>query len=130
MGIPTCLHNVIKPFCQDQITTNSYDIRLGRILIRYKSAIIDPKKTLEYEEIVIPNNGIVLNAQSFHLGVSVEEIGSDFYVPILHAKSGTARRGLFVHITSDLIDIGYHGHLTLQLYSTIPGKIYPNMLIG
>lgn len=120
----------ITPFNEEQVTTNSYDVRLGNTIIKYKNSILDPKKEQEYEEIIIPPNGMILNSQSFHLGATVEKIGSDFYVPILHAKSGTARKGLFVHVTSDLIDIGSYGNLTLQLYATLPVKIYPNMLIA
>ena len=116
----------ISPFNREQITTNSYDIRLDDTLIRYTSDVIDPK----IQEIKIPETGLILEPQSFHLGASFEKIGSDFYVPILHAKSGTARKGLFVHVTSDLIDIGSYGKLTLQLYATLPVKVYPNMLIG
>lgn len=60
----------------------------------------------------------------------IEKVGSDHFVPMLHAKSGTTRKELFVHVTADLIDIGSFGKLTLQLYATLPVKIYPNMLIG
>lgn len=120
----------ISPFNRKQITTNSYDIRLDDTLIRYTCDVIDPKIQPKYEEIKIPETGLILEPQSFHLGASYEKIGSDYYVPILHAKSGTARKGLFVHVTSDLIDIGSYGKLTLQLYATLPVKIYPNMLIG
>ncbi len=38
--------------------------------------------------------------------------------------------GLFVHVTADLIDIGSFGVSTLQLYATLPVKIYPGMLIA
>jgi dCTP deaminase len=38
--------------------------------------------------------------------------------------------GLFVHCTADLIDIGSFGNVTFQLYSTLPIKVYPGMLIG
>lgn len=120
----------IDPFEFNQITTNSYDLRLGNSLIRYKSEVLDPKTKQDYEEIIIPKDGFILDAQSFHLGATLEKVGSDFYVPIIHAKSGTARKGLFVHVTSDLIDIGSYGNLTLQLYATLPVKIYPNMLIA
>lgn len=126
------LNNKIKisPFNSKQITTNSYDVRLGNKLIKFKSKIIDPKKKVEYEEITIPKEGLILKQHEFCLGCTDEMIGSDYYVPLLHAKSGTARRGLFVHVTSDLIDIGSYGNLTLQLFPTIPIKIYPNMLIA
>jgi len=120
----------ISPFDQQRVTTNSCDLSLGRTIIRYTSPIIDPKSEPSYEEITIPEDGFVLKAGDFVLGHSNEKIGSDFYVPIIHGKSGTARMGLFVHITADLIDIGSHGVSTFQLYATLPVKLYPNMLIA
>lgn len=49
---------------------------------------------------------------------------------MIHAKSGIARLGLFVHITADLIDIGSIGNTTFQLYATKNIRIYSGMLIG
>lgn len=120
----------ITPFCKEQITTNSYDLRLGNKLLRYKSDILDPKIKQEYEILTIPEDGFILPQGSFHLGNTFEKVGSNHFVPILHAKSGTARKGLFVHVTADLIDIGSYGNLTLQLYATLPVKIYPGMTIA
>lgn len=120
----------ISPFDKKRITTNSYDLSLGDTIIRYKSDIIDPKCKPSYEEITIPADGLVLQGGDFVLGHSRERIGSDFYVPLIHGKSGTARMGLFVHITADLIDIGSHGVTTFQLYATLPVRIYPKMLIA
>ncbi|NUM60371.1 MAG: dCTP deaminase, partial [Bdellovibrionaceae bacterium] len=82
------------------------------------------------EIIEIPNDGLKLNKGEFILAETEEKIGSDFYVPLIHAKSGTARAGLFVHITADLIDIGSYGKSTLQLFATIPIIIYPGMKIA
>jgi dCTP deaminase len=120
----------ISPFHEERITTNSYDLSLGDTIIKYTSKIIDPKLKPSYEEIKIPKNGLILKAGDFVLGHSNERIGSDFYVPIIHGKSGTARMGLFVHVTADLIDIGSHGNTTLQLFATLPVRLYPNMLIA
>lgn len=120
----------IDPFFENRVTTNSYDLSLGNTIIRYTSKVIDPKVEPEYEEITIPEEGLVLNAGDFVLGHSFERIGSDFYVPLIHGKSGTARMGLFVHVTADLIDIGSHGVSTLQLYATLPVRIYKGMLIA
>lgn len=120
----------ISPFNSNQITTNSYDVKLGSKLIKFKTKIIDPKKKVEYEEVIIPEDGLILKQHEFCLGCTEEMIGSDFFVPLLHGKSSTARRGLFVHVTADLIDIGFYGNLTLQLFPTIPIKIYPGMLIA
>ncbi|MBI3631284.1 MAG: dCTP deaminase [Candidatus Staskawiczbacteria bacterium] len=96
----------------------------------YTSEVIDPKIESHYEEIRIPKDGLVLGAGDFVLGHSNERIGSDFYVPLIHGKSGTARTGLFVHVTADLIDIGSHGVSTFQLYATLPIRLYSNMLIA
>lgn len=120
----------IEPFQETSITTNSYDIHLGNTLLRYKDAVLDPKKVPEVEEVEIPEEGILLNQHDFYLGASVEKVGSDFFAPMLHAKSGTARLGLFVHVTSDLINIGSYGQLTLQLYATLPVRIFRGMRIA
>ncbi|MFA6386609.1 MAG: dCTP deaminase [Candidatus Paceibacterota bacterium] len=120
----------IFPFNKKRATTNSYDLSLGNKIIRYRKGIIDPRKKVLYDEIIIPKEGLVLQSGEFILGHSEERIGSDFYVPIIHGKSGTARMGLFVHVTADLIDIGSHGVTTFQLYATLPVRIYPGMLIA
>ncbi|MFZ5391344.1 MAG: dCTP deaminase [Patescibacteria group bacterium] len=120
----------ISPFDKKRITTNSYDLALGDTVLRYKAGVIDPKKKIDYEEIKIPRSGLSLNSGSFVLGHSQERLGSDFYVPLIHGKSGTARMGLFVHVTADLIDIGSHGVTTFQLYATLPIRLYPGMLIA
>ena len=120
----------ISPFEEKRITTNSYDLSLGDTIVRYKEDVIDPKQEALYEEIVIPEEGLILQAGDFVLGHSKERIGSDFYVPIIHGKSGTARMGLFVHVTADLVDIGSHGVTTFQLYATLPVRLYPGMLIA
>ncbi len=120
----------INPFVSERVTSNSYDLALGDTVIRYLAGVIDPRVPAMYEEITIPENGLVLNKGDFVLGHSEEVIGSDLYVPIIHGKSGTARMGLFVHVTADLIDIGSHGVTTFQLYATLPVRIYPGMPIA
>lgn len=120
----------ISPFDKIRVTTNSYDLSLGNTIIRYKVGVIDPRVEPSYDEITIPEEGLILEAGDFVLGHSEERIGSDFYVPLIHGKSGIARMGLFVHVTADLIDIGSHGVTTFQLYATLPVRIYPKMLIA
>jgi dCTP deaminase len=120
----------IYPFDENKVTTNSYDLSLGKTLISYNSGILDPKEKPSYKEVIIPEDGLVMDVGDFMLGHSNERIGSDYYVPIIHGKSGTARMGLFVHVTADLIDIGSHGVSTFQLYATLPVRIYPNSLIA
>jgi dCTP deaminase len=64
------------------------------------------------------------------LGSSKEYIGSQFYVPIVHAKSSIARLGLFIHITSGLFDIGAFCNVTFHLYATMPVKLRKGMQIA
>jgi dCTP deaminase len=120
----------IEPFVPERVTTNSYDLMLGKTIVRYLAKVIDPRIETPYEEITIPEDGFLLNKGDFVLGHSEEVIGSDSYVPIIHGKSGTARMGLFVHVTADLIDIGSHGVTTFQLYATLPVRIYTGMSIA
>lgn len=120
----------IDPFDPQWVTTNSYDIHLGKTLLRHTDDVLDARQKPNVEEVIIPEDGLLLNQHDFYLGASVEKVGSDHYAPMLHAKSGTARMGLFVHVTSDLVNIGSYGHLTLQLYATLPVRVYPNMRIA
>ena len=121
----------ISPFSRKFITTNSYDLTLGNKFIKYKEKVIDPKKKAKYEEFEVDSSeGLLLMPGDFILGHTQEIIGSDYFVPIIHAKSGTARMGLFVHVTADLIDIGSHGCSTLQLFATLPIRIYPGTKIA
>lgn len=120
----------ITPFSPDNVTTNSYDLTLGDRFVRYTEEVIDPSRPNEYEEFRVGSEGVRMEKGDFLLGHSVEVIGSDHYVPIVHAKSSIARLGLFVHITADLIDIGSHGNVTFQLYNCLPITLYPGMTIG
>ena len=108
-------HIIIEPFSAAALNPNSYDVALGDSILVYSSSILDVAKHNPVEELRIPPEGLLLKGGGFYLGHSVERIGSDHFVPILHAKSGTARAGLFVHVTANLIDLGSVGNLTFQL---------------
>jgi dCTP deaminase len=120
----------ISPFSASQLTTNSYDLRLGSLFIRYTDEVIDPARVPAHELFEAPSDGLRLAAGDFVLGHSMEVLGSDHYVPIIHARSSIARLGLFVHVTADLIDIGSHGNVTFQLLATLPIHLRPGMKIG
>ena len=120
----------IKPFNAEHVTTNSYDLRLGNTFISYEGEIIDPAIENPHRKFQIDREGLLMKPGDFLLGHSMEVLGSDHFVPIIHAKSGIARLGLFIHVTADLIDIGSHGQVTFQLLATLPVKIYAGMKIG
>lgn len=120
----------IEPFALENINPNSYNYTIGDYVKVYKNNILDSKIKQDTETIFIPEEGLVLEPKNVYLGFTKEVIGSDYYVPIITGRSSTGRLGLFVQITSDLVDIGFHGHLTLQLHATQPVRIYKNMKIG
>ncbi|MCL2468914.1 MAG: dCTP deaminase [Alphaproteobacteria bacterium] len=120
----------LRPFHPERATTNSYDLALGNRFVQYTSAFIDPKLPPKYREIIADNSGVVMKKCDFLVGHTAEIVGSDHFVPIIHARSSIARLGLFVHVTADLVDLGMHGNLSFQLYATLPIKLYPGMLIG
>ncbi|MCG8476966.1 MAG: dCTP deaminase [Cytophagales bacterium] len=120
----------ISPFRSEQLNPNSYDLRLGKTLLVYTGEHLDSLQPNPYELVPIPEEGTVLQKGAFYLGASEEIVGSDYFVPMLHCKSGIARLGLFIHITSDLIDIGSHGNLTFQLHPTLNIRVYPGMRLG
>lgn len=120
----------IDPFNEKNITTNSYDFHLGSSIKIYKNKILDSKLPQAFETLTIPENGLTLVPDKIYLGHTKEIIGSNAYVPIIRGRSSTGRMGIFVHITADLIDIGYFGQCTLMLHVVQPVVIYPNMKIG
>ena len=120
----------IRPFNPHQINPNSYDFRLGDVFKTYANYVLDPRVQNATVETKIPEEGLVLMPGRIYLGHTLEIMGSDFYVPIIRGRSSTARMGLFVHVTADLIDIGSHNQWTLQLSPVQPIRVYPGMRIG
>jgi dCTP deaminase len=120
----------ILPYDKNNINPNSYNYTLGDYVKVYKNNVLDSKKKEETEIIEIPDEGLVLEVNKVYLGFTKEIIGSDHYVPIITGRSSTGRLGLFVQITSDLVDVGFKGNLTLQLHATQPVRIYKGMKIG
>ncbi len=120
----------IDPFDEERLTTNSYDLSLGRRLLKYTEEVIDPRKENAFETFDIPKEGYMMQPGEFLLAHTEEVIGSDFFVPLIHGRSGVARLGLFIHVTADLFDIGAHLRSTLQLYATLPVKLRAGMPIA
>lgn len=120
----------IYPFNRNQLISNSYTLRLSDTLLKYKSKIIDPKVDNEFEYIKIQDEGFLIRKNEFYLGSSLETIGSDFYAPLIHGTKEVAKMGLFIHITADLIDIGFHGKTTYQFYATQDVIVYPSQEIA
>lgn len=120
----------ISPFTDSKVNANSYTVALGAKLLHYTDDVIDTAAPNPVEEIIIPNEGYVLEKRKFYVGHIAEYIGSDYYVPILHGISEIAKIGLFIHVTANLIDIGNHCNFSLQLVPTENIRVYPGMNIA
>ncbi|MFF5567700.1 dCTP deaminase [Streptomyces sp. NPDC012623] len=120
----------ISPFAPAFLSPNSYDFHLGDTIGWYANKSLDCARDNHFESHTIPPEGMVLASDRIYLAATAERIGSDHFVPIIRARSSVARLGLFIHVTADLIDIGSHNRLTLQLHAVQPVRIYPNLRIG
>jgi len=120
----------INPFDKSNLNPNSYNFRLGNMLKVYKKKILDSAKPNEYKEIKIPVSGFVLKTNQLYLGHTIEEMGSDYYAPIMQARSSVGRLGLYIYLNSGLGDIGFKKQWTLELHAVHKLKIYPGMKVG
>jgi dCTP deaminase len=120
----------IDPFHPDQISPNSYDFRLGDVLEVYEREELDSRADNPKKHIRIPDDGIVLRTDRVYLAQTQEEIGSDTFVPMIHARSSVARLGLFIHVTCDVIEMGSYDRSILQLHAVQPVRIFKGMRIG
>ena len=120
----------IEPFDELNVNPNSYDVTLGNKLLYYTDEYLDTAEKNNFEEIIIPEDGFILEKGKFYVGHINEFIGSDFFVPILHCKLTITKLGLFIHVTANLIDIGNHCNFSLQIYATENIKVYPGMKVA
>lgn len=117
----------IDPFVIGNVGPNSVDLTLSPKLRYYTSEIIEPKSDNATSEITIPEYGYVLDPHKLYLGSTNELTGSSFYVPMLHGRSSMARLGICAHISAGLGDLGWFGQWTLEMWSPVAVRIYPNM---
>ncbi|MDR2646177.1 MAG: hypothetical protein LBC04_03330 [Holosporaceae bacterium] len=120
----------ITPFDRAMLNPNSCDYRIDCKLLELADLPVDPKKQSSYNEINFTDRGYVLSPNRTYLANTLEEIGSDVFVPSLIGKTSLGRLGLFLQITADLGNLGAKHKWTLELKAVQPIKIYPKMRIG
>lgn len=145
---------VIEPFCEDLVSINSVDVRLG-------DELWQPNKNRPYRDLYNPNPSdwimlpklgageirtmcpgwcpqvpdnhpcFVLQPGEFYLATSLEAIGAkndDIHKPIvpeMKAKSTVGRQGLTVALCAGLGDIGYVSRWALEVRVAEVGSIIP-----
>jgi dCTP deaminase len=139
------------------IGPNSIDVTLHEKLLRIKSVnpqdpcwqlpedcVVDPHdpNSIEWEEIIIPDEGYVLGTNEFVLGAVNERFvcsdgvlidGKDaFFAPMYEGRSTCARIGIESHLSAGFGDHGFSGAfcLEIRLNSSYCTKLYKKMRIG
>ena len=120
---------IITPFDEKRINPNSYNLSLADELLVYEQDELDIKKPNPTKQIVIPEEGLLLEPNRLYLGRTNEFTKTDRYVPMLEGRSSTGRLGLFIHVTAGFGDIGFAGYWTLEIFCVQPVRIYPNVQI-
>jgi dCTP deaminase len=121
---------VITPFLRKCLGTNSYDVHLGKYLAVYKDRVLDAKKHNQIEEIVIGEEGFVLQPGTLYLGVTEEYTETHNSVPFLEGKSSIGRLGIDIHATAGKGDVGFCNHWTLEISCVQPVRVYAGMPVG
>ena len=98
-------------------------------ILVYEQDELDMKKPNPTKQIVIPEEGLLLEPNRLYLGRTNEFTKTDRYVPMLEGRSSTGRLGLFIHVTAGFGDIGFAGYWTLEIFCVQPVRIYPNVEI-
>ena len=121
---------VIRPFREDCLGSNSYDVHLGPYLAVYRDGALDARRPNAIEEFRIPERGFVLVPGQLYLGVTEEYTETHGFVPFLEGKSSVGRLGLDIHSTAGKGDVGFCNYWTLEMSVKLPVRIYAGMPIG
>ncbi len=114
----------IEPFNPAQLNLNSYNLKLHNELLVYENEILDMKKENKAKNLVIPDEGLVLEPNRLYLGRTKEYTRTEKYVPMLEGRSSIGRLGLFIHVTAGFGDVGFSGYWTLEIYCIQPIRVY------
>ncbi|MCB0664606.1 MAG: dCTP deaminase [Saprospiraceae bacterium] len=121
---------VIEPFDPASMGTNSYDVHLGKYLAVYIDECLDARKHNKIREVVIPEDGYVLQPGKLYLGVTEEYTETHTCVPFLEGKSSIGRLGIDIHATAGKGDVGFCNTWTLEISCVQPVRIYAGMPVG
>jgi dCTP deaminase len=121
---------VIDPFDPDQLNPESYNYRLGPVLKTHRAPVMDTHADHDLDEVVIPEDGIVLQPGRVYLGTTAEVIGSGVFVPSLIGRSSLGRLGMFLQFSADLGQVGSCHRWTLEIKVVQPTRVYGGMCVG
>jgi dCTP deaminase len=118
---------LIDPFDPKKVNPNSYNLSLHNELLVYNERKLDMKEENTTSQIIIPENGLLLEPNQLYLGRTNEYTKTTKYVPMLEGRSSIGRLGMFIHVTAGFGDVGFSGFWTLEIFVIQPLIIYPNV---
>lgn len=121
---------IIEPFDKKRLNPNSYNITLANKLKVYTCEVLDCKKDNPFKELIIPEEGLILQPGELYIGSTNEYTETYGFVPNIDGRSSIGRLGISVHVTAGFGDNGFKGKWTLEITVTKPIIVYPNMEIG
>lgn len=121
---------LIEPFSEENLGLNSYDLHLGRFMLTYNDRILDARVQNSSEEILIPQDGIVLHPDTVYLGVTEEYTEVHCHVPFLEGITSVARLGINVNSSSGKGSIGHANTWTIEISVVQPVRVYHGMPIA
>jgi dCTP deaminase len=120
----------IAPFVSEQITTQSYTVRLAPACMRYGDAELDARHVPLAEAFTLPADGALLHPGHIYLAHTVETIGGLHYAMTLDALPVVSALGIWVQFSAPLGHIGALIPWTLEIAVVHPVVVYPDMPIG
>lgn len=118
--------NLIVPFDPELLQPGTYDMNLdNEIIIKQQ----DPLKPKQIRNIKLDLNEDIVELQpnGLALASTVETVNIPNYLQgKVEGKSSIGRLGLFIVITAGVLDAGFKGQITLELYNASPVPIRLN----
>lgn len=125
-----CGRIVIDPFHSERIEPNSYGFSLSPHVMVYEDRVLDARRAPAQRSIELSEDGFVLEPRVLYLGSTVERLGSLHYAATLYACRSVSTMGMWIHYSAPLGHMGAIIPWTLEMQTTHPVVVYPNMLIG
>ena len=121
----------ITPFDIKNLNPNSYNVTLSNKLKVYKNPdFLYVDRENPTEDIIIPEEGLLLKPGVLYIGATKEIISSNEYISAIDGRSSIGRLGINIHATAGFGDVGFSGTYTLEIFVVQPVLIKPNILIG
>lgn len=119
----------ITPYNPTLVGSDSVDLHLHREVRYYTKMgdVLDMKKENRTAELLIHEDGTILQPNTVYLCRTVEHIATDHYVIAVGGRSGVARLGITVHQTAPFGHMGFSGTLTLEVVVTEPVRVYADV---